>query len=160
MRVTCKGFTKKLREELAAAAEFFAGQLMDPRMVRNITLDIEQDRKHDLMGECFADEDTKSPRWFTIRIRGLKDDDDPVKTLAHEMVHVKQFAKNEIRHTLVLDKRMALKPVTEWNGQTWKPKLKEDHYWDAPWEIEAFGREVGLYHKWVKYNNGDGEHAS
>jgi hypothetical protein len=34
-------------------------------------------------------------------------------------------------------------------GKVWKPNGKEDHYFDSPWEIEAFGREVGLYQKWL-----------
>jgi hypothetical protein len=36
-------------------------------------------------------------------------------------------------------------------GEVWKAKRKEDDYFDSPWEIEAYGREVGLYAKWVQY---------
>jgi hypothetical protein len=44
--------------------------------------------------------------------------------------------------------RGGLKIYSKWMGQIWKPKGKEDAYFDAPWEIEAYGREVGLNHKW------------
>ena len=43
-------------------------------------------------------------------------------TLAHEMVHVKQFARNELDSAL-----------TVWKG---KDHTKTE-YWDAPWEKEA-----------------------
>jgi hypothetical protein len=36
-------------------------------------------------------------------------------------------------------------------GEIWKPKGKEHHYYDAPWEIEAYGREVGLMHHWIMH---------
>jgi len=45
-----------------------------------------------------------------------------LSTLAHEMVHVKQFAKNELDSALTV----------------WKGKDHADtDYWDAPWEKEA-----------------------
>jgi hypothetical protein len=74
-----------------------------------------------------------------------------IKTLGHEMVHVKQHAKNELRTGHVVAARGGLKIYSKWMGEIWKPKGKEDHYFDAPWEIEAYGREVGLFAKWVQY---------
>jgi hypothetical protein len=64
------------------------------------------------------------------------------------MVHVKQHAKNELATGHAVAARGGLKIYSKWMGQIWKPKGKEDAYFDAPWEIEAYGREVGLYHKW------------
>jgi len=71
-----------------------------------------------------------------------------IKVLGHEMVHVKQHAKNELATGHAVAARGGLKIYSKWMGQIWKPKGKEDAYFDAPWEIEAYGREVGLYHKW------------
>lgn len=153
MQISISGFNKKIAQELREAAEFFALQLMDPRMVRNITLDIEKCRRLDVMGECVDEDGTRNPRWFTINLRVDKDDEDPIKTLAHEMVHVKQYAKNELSKSIRVSKGSGFKLATIWKGEPWLPKRKEDHYWDAPWEIEAYGREVGLYHKWVQHYN-------
>lgn len=52
-------------------------------------------------------------------------------TLAHECVHLKQYAMGEIDE----------------NMNTWKGTRvpKSTDYWDSPWEIEAYGREKGLY---------------
>jgi hypothetical protein len=65
------------------------------------------------------------------------------------MVHVKQHAKNELQSGVMVATRGGLKMYSKWQGEIWKPKPREDHYFDSPWEIEAYGREVGLYQKWV-----------
>jgi hypothetical protein len=152
MNITITGMIGKRKEKalLKEAAEFFANQLMDPRMVRNITLDIEVYNNLDVEGECVDEDGFRNPRWFTI---GLKSQDikDMIKTLGHEMVHVKQHAKNELQTGHAVAARGGLKIYSKWMGEIWKPKAKEDAYFDAPWEIEAYGREVGLFAKWVQY---------
>lgn len=154
MELMVKGFGKKKTAEITEAVEFIAAQLMDPRMVRNLTIDVERDRNLDVMGECVNEDDTRNPRWFTITLRDAADDEDIIKTICHEMVHVKQYAKNELAKSLRVTKGRGFKLATRWQGSYWLPKGKEDEYWDAPWEIEAYGREVGLYHKWVEKYNG------
>ena len=149
MNVNVKGFGKKKSAELREACEFYALQLMDPRMVRNLQIDIERTAKSDVQGECVDEDGVRNPRWFTINLRDAKDDDDVLKTLAHEMVHVKQHAKNELQSGVMIASRGGLKMTSKWMGEIWKPKGKEDHYYDSPWEIEAYGREIGLYHRWL-----------
>lgn len=149
MQLNIKGFTKKQKTELAEATAFFADLLMDPRLVRNLTIDIEHTPKNDVQGECVDEDGTRNPRWFTINLRGGKDDEDIIQTLAHEMVHVKQHAKNELQSGIMIATRGGLKMTSKWMGEIWKPKRKEDHYYDSPWEIEAYGREVGLFQKWL-----------
>ena len=149
MQLKIVGFTKKQQSELTEAAHFFANLLMDPRTVRCLNIDIEHTPKNEVQGECVDEDGTRNPRWFTISIRGSKDDDDIIQTLAHEMVHVKQYAKNELKSGMLVPTRGGLKATSKWMGEIWKPKGKEDHYYDAPWEIEAYGREVGLYAKWL-----------
>ena len=71
MNITVTGMIGRRddKNKLIEAAEFFAAQLMDPRMVRNLTLDIEVWKDLDIEGECVDEEGIKNPRWFTI---GLK----------------------------------------------------------------------------------------
>jgi hypothetical protein len=153
MKITFdKGFSNKQRDVLERATRFFASALMDPRMVRTITLDLERTRTSDVMGECVSEDDTRNPRWFTISLRGKKTDEDIVKTLAHEMVHVKQYAKNELSNHMRVTKGK-VSCGHKWQGDWWTPGKKEDAYFDSPWEIEAYGREVGLYHKWCEAEN-------
>jgi hypothetical protein len=154
MILSIEGFTAKQTKELEAAARFFAAQLLHPKTVKNLQIDIERDRKLDVEGECISEDDRKNPRWFTINLRGARTDDDMIKTLAHEMVHVKQYAKNELGKELALaSKGKGIKIATRWQGKFWNPSSKEDAYWDCPWEIEAYGREVGLYAKWVAHTS-------
>ena len=152
MQITVTGMrSKRKQKDLIEAANFFAAQLMDPRMVRNLVLDIEVSKNLDVEGECIDEDGVRHPRWFTIGLKALSDVDEMIKTLGHEMVHVKQHAKNELQSGVMVPTRGGLKMASKWMGKVWKPTGKEDHYYDAPWEIEAYGREVGLYAKWIQY---------
>lgn len=148
-------FTKPIsaakKREITEACNFYAGLLMDPRTVRNLNIDIELVKKHDMMGECISDDDERYPRFFTIILRDGPGDDDYLKTLAHEMVHVKQYAKRELVSGIMVAAKGGFKITCKWMGDVWKPKSKEDDYYDSPWEIEAYGREVGLYKRWVQH---------
>lgn len=152
MLVTVINTTEKNKKLLSEAANFFANILMDPRMVRNITLDIEIVSGLDVEGECIDEDGIKNPRWFTINLRkqGINE---MIKVLAHEMVHVKQHAKNELSSGHMIATRGGLKMSSKWMGEIWKPKAKEHHYFDAPWEVEAYGREVGLFQRYVAFKN-------
>ena len=55
---------------------------------------------------------------------------DMLTTLAHELVHVKQYVKGEMPECIA-----------------------EGDYWDRPHEIEAHGRETGLFIRWAEKNN-------
>ena len=154
MQITITGMVGKRKEKalLKQAAEFFAAQLMDPRMVRNLVIDLEVRKDFDVMGECIDEDGFRNPRFFTI---GLKNQDinEMIKTLGHEMVHVKQHAKNELQGGIMAMTRGGLKLSSKWMGEIWKPKGKEDAYYDSPWEIEAYGREVGVFQKWIAHND-------
>lgn len=71
--------------------------------------------------------------------------------LGHELVHVKQYLNGEMRDYAdgsykFLGKKYA--PIPE--GEI------TDEYFDSPCEIEAYGREHGLYMMfWQKVNNGE-----
>ena len=58
------------------------------------------------------------------------------------MVHVKQFARCELYESTVADKH-------RWRGE-WLNKDPE--YWDQPWEVEAHGKELGLYVRYCEAN--------
>jgi hypothetical protein len=150
MFINTTGIGKREQAQLEEAARFFAACLMDPRMVRNINLDLEVRKNLDVQGECVDEEGTRNPRWFTIGLR-KQNLQEMIKTLAHEMVHVKQHAKNELQNGIMIPTKGGLRMTSRWMGKIWKPKRNEDHYFDSPWEVDAYGREVGLYQKWIKH---------
>lgn len=55
--------------------------------------------------------------------------------MAHEMVHVKQYAKGQIKHT------------RNGKGRKWMGKSIRASYYDCPWEVEAFSKERVLANK-------------
>ena len=148
MEISITGFKKSAAVEIKEATEFFVDLLFDANVAKNLQLDIERAAKMDFEGECVNEDDTVDPRWFTISLRAGKDDEDPIKTLAHELVHVRQSANNWLeKRTKTTKGKTTIQAV--WMGKPWAPSEKEDSYWDSPWELEAFGREVGLYQRWL-----------
>jgi hypothetical protein len=151
MIVTVEG-TESKAEILAEAARFFAKELLGSRMAKNLIIDIEVLKKFDVEGCCGNEDETKRSRWFTISLKDRKIGD-MIQTLAHEMVHVKQYVRNELGNKSVLvcrGDKIVLR--SQWMGEVWEPKGNEDAYFDAPWEIEAYGRERGLAVRFMKYN--------
>jgi len=59
--------------------------------------------------------------------------------LGHELVHVKQYLNNEVFDYKNGDVR--------YKGSYFDSSYHENEeaYYDSPWEIEAYGRELGLY---------------
>ena len=98
------------------------------------TLDITVDLvkiKSDAVGFCMM---LDTNRNFNIELDkglGIKD---MVQALCHEMVHVKQYARNEMNDGIVKGRAR------------WKTKyIKMDtNYWDLPWEKEAYRLQDSL----------------
>lgn len=147
MIITIDGTGVRNADLLEEAARFFATHLLHPRTIPCIHLDIEVLKTLDVTGECVSEDSCARPRYFTINLR-KQPVEEMIRVLAHEMVHLKQYAKNELSKQFRLTTRGGLKIGSKWMGEFWEPKGKEDAYWDCPWELEAYGREVGLYHRW------------
>ena len=86
----------------------------------------------------WKDSPTK-PKHCTIEIKKLKNTQTFVRTLAHELTHVKQIFHNELIDIVSSD-----------TDYLWKRKrynIVTSDYWLLPWEIEANGYEVALIEK-------------
>lgn len=93
-------------------------------------------------GNCIWEDTHRNPREFTIQMEPNQKISLLLNTLAHELVHVKQWAKGEYYE-------LCSKPkVYKFNGKL-VDTAKVD-YWDTPWEIEAHGRAIGLVVQWVR----------
>jgi len=60
-----------------------------------------------------------------------------IECLGHELIHVKQYLKNELFDYANEDVRYKGKRFTDWK--------EGEAYYFKPWEIEAYGHEIGLY---------------
>ena len=145
MQIKCTGGTKNQKKYAKSIALFCAGKLMHRNLIDNISLQIKFSKTlyKDCgnLGNITWEDDNYKPREFvmeidnTVRLRRV------LESVAHEMVHLKQFAKGEMRDMMTADK-------TEWFGQTLHSRSHD--YYDLPWEIEAHGREVGLFVRWAE----------
>ena len=149
MNVTVSGNkSKRQAKTLARAAEYYASLLMSRRTIETVQLEISLKRKLDdnVEGYCYFVESSTGYKKFNIELLKGYPIDDLLLNLAHEVVHLKQFAVGELKHTAHLK-----------NTYKWQSKFYDEdkiHYYDLPWEIEAHGRERGLYYRFVEHYNG------
>lgn len=113
--------------------------LLTPRLSKNIFLQIQYMKLDgDTWGYCSpVDYESRSCREFEILIHSGISKVNQVKTLVHEMVHLKQFAKGELKQYHNENYRWLGKRVT----------LPPDEYLNLPWEVEAVEYEKILCEK-------------
>jgi hypothetical protein len=133
--------TQNERKILKMATHFYASRLMSDRLSNSLEINVNVIKdfyaQNKILGEAFPKGDeSKNKKQFVINLEWNKIGKKLLQCLAHEMVHVKQYAKGELkfheRGNLVTFQR---------------EQYQGDEYWESLWEIEAYGREVGLYQK-------------
>jgi hypothetical protein len=139
MYLKIKGKPLRLPKQLCKqAAKHYALKLLGPRLYHLVEVEIEfsaDDMDSDVYAYCDWNDTNYRARDFTITLRPNLSKKQTLLALAHEMVHIKQYAKGELRD-YVRTRRC------KWRGEIFDERIS---YWDAPWEIEAHGREKGLY---------------
>jgi hypothetical protein len=148
MILNINGSTIRKRELVAEAAYFFKDRLM-PRMKTleiHINLNPHYEKKTTDSGDCIWEDTNRYPREFTINLDS-HDDDWMVQTLAHEMVHVKQWARGEMMDCYDCDDGSPTK--TKWKSKY--VNIKTIEYEDWPWEKEALRIEKRLYDEWLQH---------
>ena len=134
MFVEVVGGSKSQKKHTKSMVEFCANKLM-PRL-HNLDIFVHLCKTTGALGYCLELEDNRT---FELEINRTLSLRQLLETIAHEMVHVKQYARRELH------------PSKEaWLGKTVNPKKVS--YWDLPWEIEAHGREVGLFVRYCEEN--------
>ena len=129
-------FSEQLQQEVCDAVNFFSDQLFSTKLCKHIVIELELKSHFKDHGDCEVLEynSQRKPRSFKIRLRKKKSHKSLIKTLAHELVHVKQFALGE---------------MSEFHDR-WRDGVdhKDTEYFDLPWEIEARMMEHVLYDKY------------
>lgn len=128
-----KGLTKLIKQ----AARFYAYQLI-PEHYDQIFLDIYA-TKMKADGTCLQLDNYD----YEIEINKNISFECMMITLAHEMIHLKQYATKELKSKIVKGNE-----VDVWKGV----KYKNMKYNDQPWEQEATDLEQELYHKFLLYS--------
>jgi hypothetical protein len=150
MRLQIEGGTKTHQKHCRQFIRFFSNRFFSKELNKQISVKLKFTRKSVISyeDECAYVQwmdNNRQPRKFVININvpsrvSLRY---IISTLAHEMVHVKQFVKNELIDL----------PSTDFNVSVFKNKkynLNRVSYFDQPWEIEAYGREHGLTREYLE----------
>jgi hypothetical protein len=77
-----------------------------------------------------------------------------LSTIAHEMVHVKQYATGELVDYVLPSKTNKCR----WRGKVRKNYDNPIEYWSLPWEVEAHGLEKCLYYRFLGENSDIKDH--
>lgn len=129
---------KQFRPYVKRAALFYAQELLSSKLQENIIIRIKFTSKLEAYGyaQILEYNSSRKAREFEIELHSGIGAADILKTLAHEMTHIKQYVYGEINETL-----------TRWKGL----KVDSDNidYWVQPWEIEAHGLEAGLFSRFA-----------
>jgi hypothetical protein len=141
MRLSIVGCPDKerFRPYVKRAIEFYAHELLSSKMIENINLKVKFDKTIvDVYGYASVEvrTDNGKARDFLIEMNPKIGGRNILKSLAHEMVHIKQYAYDETNDNL-----------TRWKGIPIDGNFED--YWRQPWEIEAYGIEAGLFRKFV-----------
>lgn len=134
------------REVTSSLATFVAYKLM-PRMAPKLCVQFQfvtgLFKRDGIFGDCSYYESERDPREFVVRLDAGIEQLDLLKTVAHEMVHVKQISRSEL-------KELIRSPYYRFHKKYYHKSID---YFDKPWEIEAHGREEGLVVQWLRSKN-------
>ena len=146
MIIHVKGSNKAVRKLVEIAAWYYAEKLMGKRLINNLEININLKRslyeKDKTEGTAIWEDESYRPKEFTIELDCSAKVRNILTTLAHEMVHIKQWAKGEMYEYAIPGKVRFMKT---------KYDMNDLDYWDFPWEIEAFGKQLGLFVRFCEF---------
>jgi hypothetical protein len=128
------------KAQINQAMNFFRDFLFQKqyRLAMNTYVDVELKRDIGADGWCFVEDDDRRPREFTVQLDKTLDELALLTTLAHEMVHVWQYATGKLK--LYQDGKH------RYDGKVYSSNTK---YVDRPWESEAYELERVLVEEWL-----------
>jgi hypothetical protein len=147
LRIKIQGKHKQVHAKvMRSALQWYARDLM-PQLTTKIRLELTivdnlvRDEQMDA-AVTWLEEPVK-PRKFVMEVDGDLNLERTLEMLAHEMVHVKQFATGEL-----VDNPSG--KTVKWQGKRVSVR-DDDGYWTLPWEIEAYGRQPGLFARFCRH---------
>ena len=140
MHLTITGKCKNVKRDIIKrAVAFYADYLDITKNKVDLWLDFECNLQKKQGDEAYCVNEGGGK--YTITVDSTFSKRKILIALAHEMVHIKQYVKRELTYN-------ERKKVSRYRGQVYKDANM--NYWDMPWEIEAFGRELGLYRQFIE----------
>ena len=133
--IVISGGRAKQRQIVNRAAKFAWNYLM-PR-VKKCEVEITLKKLKDVQGYCLDCDDNRFELEIDSRLKG----DDLLTCVFHEMVHVKQGVRKELKDVSYLEKR--------WKGEVY---LNVEYSYDHPWEEEAYRLQEVILDAYVRKN--------
>ena len=132
----------KVPKKHLKALDYFADCIFTPQKSRHITIEVKYKRMK-TQGEVYVEDYNKRgvPNHFVIWVKHNDSEKEKLITLAHEMIHVKQYCFGELNEE-----------GTKWCGEY--VNTEELSYEQLPWEIEAWNMGEYLYAAYITSNNG------
>jgi hypothetical protein len=124
------------------SVRFFGKKLLPDKIYSSIKIKIDFVEDIEDFAYCQWNDTNFKGRNFTITVDSNLSIKETLLALAHEMVHVKQYATGQMKDYIRL-------PKTRWNNKVFEHDKID--YWDQEWEIEAHGREKGLVVHFLDY---------
>jgi hypothetical protein len=138
-------FAAEEQDKIKDLVLYIINKFFSKRLQKNleITLIFKKDlyKTENIYGDCIWEDQHYKPREFTVRVDSSQKFNLVLNTIAHELTHVKQWAKGEM-FELQRERK-----VYKFKKETFNTSKMD--YWDLPWEIEANGRAIGLIVQWV-----------
>ena len=131
----------KLNKKQRNALEYYARLLFTPQLLKHIEITVKFVKLQDYHHGLVTVDDYNvlgSPRAFIIEINRTDNQETKLVSLAHELVHVKQYARNELNEEM-----------TYWRGNY--VNSDEIPYEHQPWEIEAESKGKELYESFCNH---------
>jgi hypothetical protein len=130
---------ERFNEYVQRASQFYAEQLFPKQLLRHIVVSVKFNKHLDAFGYTSVEKRNSKgkAREFLIELHPYITGKEILKTLAHEFVHVKQYAYEELNEE-----------QTQWQGEPFDSDAVD--YYELPWEIEAHGHEIGLFTNFAK----------
>lgn len=145
MEINVDGASNKLENYTINAVEFVMSKFFNLDELEYISVEVNFTDDCDDEGGCAGDIDDGD---FLIEVKKDLPMRDKMITLMHELVHMKQHISLEMKYDISNDE-------TTWQDKKFLNCYID--YWDRPWEIEAHGRQLGLFIRWVE-DMGEGHH--
>ena len=141
MKLTSKGIPKNINKQICKKAIiFYAQKLLSKRLKESLQIHIEFiELSENEFGYCNVEDDKNKS--FLISINKDLTYEKTLIYIAHEMIHVKQYAKNELKDYVYNDKIRFRKEIFDKNRIS---------YWQSPWEKEARKNEKKLYMSFIE----------
>jgi hypothetical protein len=145
MKIRTKGMPDNISRSLCKEAlRFYGKELLGDRLVKNINVYLVFEKLPFIVNAlCHWEDDNHKCRNFIIIVNKKLNKKTTLISLAHEMVHVKQYARKQLKDYLRSHK-------VKWGNRVYN--LNNVDYWKSPWEKEAYKKDHILYESFKNRN--------